>query len=282
MSGHLISLEHFLLNIRKYRETTSPFWNLTGFGNHPVQRTGHEDPYLERTPYYPGADIRRLDWRYYARSRKMVVKTGTHRIPENKSIRLDLSASVTMYPEKLHTSRLIGLSLGWRALEDGDNLTFHLDGLNPQENIFLRITEKNHLFLLDHFLMHFPEKNPVLDNILPRFFRQEYKTASVVWITDLYHYRMEFSGILRDYGNLGNRLHLLHLTVPQEEEPSSSRFLLDAETKESYYAPHPAQFTAIRKNGVEQRKKELFSHGFSYAEMDASRNPLENFHRTEG
>ncbi|MCC7051906.1 MAG: DUF58 domain-containing protein [Gemmatimonadaceae bacterium] len=112
-------------------------WVVDGFiaGLHRSPHLGVSTDFAEHRPYAPGDDIRRVDWRVYARTERTYVKTYESETNTNFTILLDVSASMGFGHggiTKLAYARLVAATLAWFSRRQRDRVglvTFAGDAL---------------------------------------------------------------------------------------------------------------------------------------------------------
>lgn len=90
-------------------------------GERAAPRRGGSAEFAEHRAYAPGDDVRRIDWRAWARSGDAVVKL--FRAEEDVVARLLVDASASMRvgsPPKIDTARRIAAAMGWLALASSE------------------------------------------------------------------------------------------------------------------------------------------------------------------
>jgi uncharacterized protein (DUF58 family) len=85
-----------------------------GAGEHVARRKGGSAEFLEHRAYYPGDDLRRVDWLAYARTGEPVVKL--FRAEEDLILRIVIDASASLEGEKLETAKRIAAAMGYVGL----------------------------------------------------------------------------------------------------------------------------------------------------------------------
>jgi uncharacterized protein (DUF58 family) len=96
-------------------------------GLHASARRGPSAELVDRRPYTPGDDPRRIDWRVYARTRQLLVKRARRDADLPVYLVLDASASMTFkgpraFRSKLEHARLLAAALAHIFLEAGDRV----------------------------------------------------------------------------------------------------------------------------------------------------------------
>src|SRR3954467_3880618 len=93
----------------------------------PSARRGPSAELVDRRPYTPGDDPRRIDWRVYARTRQLLVKRARRDADLPVYLVLDASASMAFRGPraartKIEHARLLGAALAHIFLEAGDRV----------------------------------------------------------------------------------------------------------------------------------------------------------------
>lgn len=107
-----------------------------GQGLHPSHARGGSGEFVEYRPYQPGDDIRRIDWKLYARADRLHVRDAEHDGPLAVWAVIDCSASMAQADpgsaqvSKLGRARLLAACLFEVALRQGDR--FGLVGVGAQ------------------------------------------------------------------------------------------------------------------------------------------------------
>ena len=96
-------------------------------GTHPGRREGAGLEFQQYRPYAVGDDLRDLDWRLYARSDSLQVRTHRPEVPGRLAILLDASASMGYQGQgapctKLQYAALLAACAAWIARRQGDQL----------------------------------------------------------------------------------------------------------------------------------------------------------------
>ncbi|MBR4370555.1 MAG: DUF58 domain-containing protein [Victivallales bacterium] len=86
-------------------------------------RTGNALEFAEYRDYHPGDDIRRLDWRVFARSERFMVKMFSEEIDPRCDIIIDQSASMGIHDEKAAAALSVAALLAIAAQNAGFSLS---------------------------------------------------------------------------------------------------------------------------------------------------------------
>jgi uncharacterized protein (DUF58 family) len=126
------------LSLRPLRHTRG-----AGFGLHAGRTRGAGVDFAQYRAYQQGDDLRRIDWRLYARSDHFFVREAERESPTALWIVLDTSASMTQADEarpgwsRLEAAKRLAAALIAVALKDGDSFGLALVG--PEAALATRI-----------------------------------------------------------------------------------------------------------------------------------------------
>lgn len=94
-------------------------------GLHRSSRLGLSMEFAEHRPYMPGDDIRRIDWRLYARTDRYYLKTYEAETNASVTLLLDVSASMSYASgavSKLDYGRFLAACLAWFSARQRDRI----------------------------------------------------------------------------------------------------------------------------------------------------------------
>jgi uncharacterized protein (DUF58 family) len=207
-----------------------------GQGERRSTRRGSSVEFADYRNYTPGDDLRRLDWRIYARLERPFLKLFEEEEEQTVHFVLDASASMD-WPEEDHDSnkwnfgRRLAAALGYIALANGDRLTVsHLgqtghDTWGPQRG-------RGHIHTLLRHLSALTAGGPTDLNVaLRNLALARHRPGLLFLITDFFSPAGYERG-LAALGNAGYELNVLHLLSPDEIDPplSGDLRLRDVET----------------------------------------------------
>ncbi len=86
-------------------------------------RRGSSAEFADHRPYYPGDDIRRIDWNAYARLEELVMRLFVAEEDLTLHLLVDTSASLGEPPEKLDAAKRVAAGLGYVALTGSDRVS---------------------------------------------------------------------------------------------------------------------------------------------------------------
>lgn len=250
-------------------------------GMHRSPRRGSSLDFAEHRPYQPGDDLRRIDWRAYARTDRFYLKEFEADTNAPVLFALDASGSMDFGSAgvtKFAYARMLVASLAWLSQRQGDRvgLVTFTDGLADVVPASTR-----HLQLLLHTLGRAHARGPgTLAAATRRLADLATRAGIAVVVTDCYE---EPATIGRAIGTLRARGHdvlLFHVTDPAERDLpfDGPRTFEDAETgarlplrPEALRAKYRAAFAAHR---VAVRAR-LVDAGADYVAVDTDR-PLDD------
>lgn len=128
MEQFLREIDHLMISARK-KMIKGPIGNRRGKG------LGNSMDFYGHRPYIPGDDIRKIDWKAYARTEGFYVREFTEERQMKINLVLDCSASMDFgIPNKLDTAKMIVLGLSYIALSQLDILSIYT--VNERAEIF--------------------------------------------------------------------------------------------------------------------------------------------------
>jgi uncharacterized protein (DUF58 family) len=160
-------------------------------GRHGSPFHGLSVEFRDYRDYQPGDDLRRLDWRLFARSDRLCVKRYEQETNARCYVLCDASASMAYrgkraWASKAEAARVVSLALGWLllnqndavgllALERGDHVNFVRPAQVPhQVGVLLRTLEALQ-----------PQGGPVLARLLDHAARMAHRRSVIVLVSDL-------------------------------------------------------------------------------------------------
>ena len=118
-------MENFLKEIDMLRIMPRRMVIKGGSGIHRGYGRGFSPDFYGHNAYTPGEDIRKIDWKAYARTENLYIKEFSEERRMQVSILLDVSASMDFRgPDKWGTARLLSIGLSYIALKQGERLNF--------------------------------------------------------------------------------------------------------------------------------------------------------------
>ena len=102
---------------------------MTGYfgGTRKARTYGNTVEFADFREYFPGDDIRRIDWNVYARFEKYFIKLFTDERQMHNQILIDCSASMACgKPEKAEAALKIAAAFGYLSVASMDRVSFKL------------------------------------------------------------------------------------------------------------------------------------------------------------
>ncbi|MBM3801629.1 MAG: DUF58 domain-containing protein [Acidimicrobiia bacterium] len=249
----------------------------------------HQSPYLgfsvdfaEYRQYMPGDDIRRIDWKVYARSDRYYMKEYEGETNTNVYLLLDISASMGYKSgplSKMEYASYLAACLAYFAQQQKDSVGL----VTFDENLVEKLPARCRLGHISSILHILDRVNPTASTEfrkpLMALAETFHRRGIVVLISDLYAPAADIIRSLRQFRFRGNDMVVFHVLDPQEKEFKFSRSfrLEDMETKrEILMVPEEARenYLAQLSAHIETIKKECGALGIDYLQLDTSR-PLD-------
>ena len=193
------------------------------YGGHQSRRAGLGLEFNQYRSYQPGDDLRRIDWKLYARSDRFYVRESE--VETSVSVRFVLDASASMRHEegglsKFDYARFLTASLAYLASRQGDAVGLfalrdgHVAALEPQRG-------PQHLHRLIHTLEVLKAEGvwPTWETVEQLFTVVTHRDL-IVFITDLHEQKDEIRTVLAKVQALRNEVLLFHVLGPREHDLS--------------------------------------------------------------
>jgi uncharacterized protein (DUF58 family) len=249
----------------------------------------HQSPYLgfsvdfaEYRQYMPGDDIRRIDWKVYARSDRFYVKEYEGDTNTNIYLLLDISASMgykSAELSKIEYASYLAASLAYFAQRQKDSVGL----VTFDETLVDKLPARCRLGHVSTILHILDRVNPTASTefrkpllALAETFRRR---GIVVLISDLYAPVDDVVHSLRQFRHKGNDMVVFHILDPQERNFQFSKVfrLEDMETRrEVVMVPEEARRDYLEKLSAHSDviKRECGILGIDYLLLDTSQ-PLD-------
>ena len=186
-------------------------------GLHRAPFFGASIDFAEHRGYVPGDDIRRVDWRLYARTDRYFVKQYEADTNANLCVLLDVSRSMGFGSQgvsKLEYASFLAACLGYLSHRQRDRVGI----ITFDEDIVTHVPPSaKHFNVMLHTLDRSKPERPgrllqVLDKAAEHFKRR----SIVVLISDLYENPTDLLEAMKPYRFLGNDLVVFHVLDPAE------------------------------------------------------------------
>ena len=122
---------------------------MTGFfgGSRRARSYGNTVEFADFREYFPGDDIRRIDWNVYARFEKYFIKLFTDERQMHNQIYIDCSASMACgKPEKAAAALRVAAAFGYLSVASMDRVSYKLMKETTLEDIGFKITNKDSFY----------------------------------------------------------------------------------------------------------------------------------------
>lgn len=128
---------------------------MTGFfgGGRKARSYGNTVEFADFREYFPGDDIRRIDWNVYARFEKYFIKLFTDERQMHNQIYIDCSASMACgKPEKAAAALKVAAAFGYLSVSAMDRVSYKLIKGDKLEDIKITITNKDSFYRAAQYL----------------------------------------------------------------------------------------------------------------------------------
>jgi len=122
---------------------------MTGFfgGSRRARSYGNTVEFADFREYFPGDDIRRIDWNVYARFEKYFIKLFTDERQMHNQIYIDCSASLACgKPEKAVAALRVAAAFGYLSVASMDRVSYKLIKGDKAEGIGISVTNKDSFY----------------------------------------------------------------------------------------------------------------------------------------
>jgi uncharacterized protein (DUF58 family) len=249
----------------------------------------HQSPFLgfsvdfaEYRQYMPGDDIRKIDWKVYARSDRFYVKEYEGDTNTNVYLLLDISASMGYRSgavSKIEYASYLAASLAYFAQQQKDNVGL----VTFDEKLVDKLPARCKLGHMSSILHILDKVNPSASTEFRRPLKALAETfrrrGIVALISDLYAPTEDVIRSLRQFRHRGNDMVVFHVLDPQEKDFRFSKVfrLQDMETKkEVVMVPSEVRETYLQRlnDHIQAIQKECGILGMDYLLMQTSQ-PLD-------
>jgi uncharacterized protein (DUF58 family) len=251
-------------------------------GLHRSPYRGISQEFAAHRPYIAGDEVRRVDWRVYARTERLYVKEFEEETNAPVRLLLDTSASLGYAPRdvsKLDYARYLAAALSYLAIRQNDRVGLVCLDAEARERIQAR-GGRRHLYTLLAALERVrAEGETRLSTLILREAAQWKRRGLVILISDLYDRPEEITAALTRLRRAGQEVIVFHLLDRAERllDYEGTREFRDLETGERLLADAGRVRRAYVERVAEMRaffSRELLRAGADYAELDTA-EPLD-------
>lgn len=251
-------------------------------GLHKSPYRGLSQEFAEHRPYIAGDEMRRIDWRVYARTDRLYVKEFEEETNAPVRLLMDASRSLAYAPRdvsKLAYARFLAAALAYLAIRQNDRVGLVLFNNEVRDRIPARGGER-HLHSILAVLERVEAAGETrIGASLLREAAQWKRKGLVLLISDLYDHPEEITGAVARVRRVGHDVVVFHLLDCAEKllNHHGTHQFQDLETGETLLA----DTERIRASYIERMEKmcahfrrELERAGADYVELDTS-EPLD-------
>lgn len=253
---------------------------LTGLHRSPYHGISQE--FAEHRPYIAGDEVRRIDWRVFARTDRLYVKESEEETNAPVRLLLDTSASLRFAPRdvsKLDYARYLTAALAYLANRQGDRVGLVCFNEEARVHLPTRGGGRHLQTILATLESTEASGRTSIESVLMQQASQWKRRGLAVLISDLHDRREEIVDAVTRVRRTGHDVIIFHLLDRAEKylERHGTYEFRDLETNESLLA----DADRVRKTYTEQVEKEraFFRYEFErtgadYAELDTA-EPLD-------
>ena len=251
-------------------------------GLHRSRSSGEEQEFSQYRAYQPGDDLRLLDWKLYARSKRLYVRQAE--VPRQLQVLVLVDASASMQHSsgawtKINYAKALAAVIGLLAQRQNDVPGLQL--LSDQQQGQLLFSRNRHHLQAYIQLLEKSKAAGRWPKAVPTAMLQQARTAGLVLlISDLYEEAEELKKSLGLLMGAGQDIWVLHLIAPEEKEPQRMRsgvILQDLETGEKLLLRSGSDKNASAQafaEWQEEWKQWLLRRGVSYLPINIGEEPL--------
>jgi uncharacterized protein (DUF58 family) len=250
-------------------------------GLHRAPYFGASIDFAEHRGYVPGDDIRRVDWKVYARTDRYFVKQYEADTNANFSVLLDVSRSMAFASQgvsKLEYGSYLAACLAYLSMRQRDRVGI----ITFDEAIVTYVPPSaKHFNVLLHTLDRAQAERPGRLLTMLHEAAEHFKRRSIVaLISDLYENPDDLVDALKPYAYLGNDLVVFHVLDPAEiafpyREPSRFRDLESSEQVPVVPGQFADQYRKLIRQHIDTLTQKFTEARIDYVQLDTSK-PLDD------
>lgn len=228
-------------------------------GQHRSPLHGVSVEFADYREYAPGDDLKRIDWRAYARSNRFHIKRYEEESNLRCTILLDASRSMAYQPRdasrpsKYHFAATLAASLASLLIQQRDSVGLAV--FDSASRVFLRsaATQGQLAKILDVFEKTAPERTTDLGGVMMKICDQVKSRGLIIVISDLLSDLDAFHKAIGRFQHAGHEMIVFHVLDPDEIElPFNDSVLFrDIEGDEELHA-EPWAFRKAYRSAMEE------------------------------
>ncbi len=209
---------------------------MTGIHNSNIKGSGME--FSQYRSYQAGDDLRRLDWKMFARSDRYYIRESETETSISVKLIIDASASMNHTDNgitKIEYARYVAASLAWLSALQGDAVGLYVFQNN---SLFSLPSRRDHQHL-SRIFYQLEKIEPAGTFTEPVHYKSMFSGTSkrelLIFITDYYEQQGEISNLLQALAANKHEIIVFHVMGENEAEPDFSGYaaLEDLETGET-------------------------------------------------
>jgi uncharacterized protein (DUF58 family) len=192
---------------------------LTGVHKSPFK--GFSVEFAEHRQYYPGDEIRHIDWRVYGKTDRYYIKEYEEETNLKVYLLVDASGSMAyrgQHPSKFHYAQYIAGSLAYLMLHQLDAVGLVTHDTRLRQMIPPRASPKHLLLLLHALEQTYPGGETSLAPIWHELAGQFKRRGMVIVLSDCFDQLAPLMRALRHFRYHGHEVILFHILAPEEIE----------------------------------------------------------------
>ena len=252
---------------------------MAGIHNSNVKGVGME--FSQYRSYQPGDDLRRLDWKMFARSDRYYIRESDIETSISVKLLIDASASMNHADNgftKIEYARYLAASLAYLATSQGDSVGLYVFQNNSLFSLPSR-RDHQHLSRIFHQL---EQINPAGNFTEPVHYKSIFGTGKkelLIFITDYYQKDNEITKLLQSLATNKHEIIVFHLLAENEAELKFAGYtsLEDLETGETVQideTKYKKQYKESLSNYLNGVKNEMLTRNIFY-ELIRMNEPLD-------
>jgi uncharacterized protein (DUF58 family) len=190
-------------------------------GVHKSPYKGFSVEFAEHRQYYPGDEIRHIDWRAYGKTDRYYIKEFEEETNLRANLLVDASGSMAYRgkgPSKFEYAQYIGASLAYLMLHQRDAVGLVTHDTRARELIAPRANAKHLLHLINTLETTSPGGETSLAPIWHRLAGQLRRRGLIVILSDCFDKIGPLMHALRHFRHQRHEVLLFHILAPEEME----------------------------------------------------------------